>query len=125
MSIINELQLKVEGLLGTAPKTLFALLFLVTLDYITGVCVAIREKKVSSKIGAKGIASKVMIFAMVSLSSIIDHYLVGEGTALCSLTILFYCANEIFSILENASSFGLPLPKKLTEFLTELKDKLK
>lgn len=36
-------------------KVLYALIILVTLDYITGVCVAIKDKKLSSSIGAKGI----------------------------------------------------------------------
>lgn len=125
MELFSELQDKLKNILGHAPKTLYALLILVALDYITGVCVAIRDKKISSKIGSKGIASKVMIFAMVSLSSIIDRFLVGEGSALCALTILFYCANEIFSILENANKFGIPLPKKLTQFLEEFRDRMK
>lgn len=125
MNLISELQAKLESILGHAPNTLYALLFLVALDYITGVCVAIRDKKVSNKVGAKGIVSKVMIFAMVSLSAIIDRFLVGDGSALCALTILFYCANEIFSILENANKFGIPLPKKLTQFLEDFKDRIK
>lgn len=124
MVICNELLLSLKSFLGNAPKTLYALLILVALDYVTGICVAIREKKISSKVGAKGIASKVMIFAMVSLSAIIDRFLIGNGSALCALTILFYCANEIFSILENANKFGLPLPKQLTKFLEEFKDRI-
>ena len=124
MSILAALEEKITNMMGNAPHTLYALLVLVALDYITGICVAIREKKLSSKVGAKGIASKVMVFAMVALSSIIDHFLVGEGSALCVLTILFYCVNEIFSILENATNFGLPLPKKLTEFLEDFKKKV-
>lgn len=124
MELLSELQIKLENALGHTPKTFYALLILVALDYITGVCVAIRDKKVSSKIGAKGIASKVMIFAMVSLSAIIDRFLVGDGSALSTLTILFYCANEIFSILENANKFGLPLPTKLTQFLEEFKGRI-
>lgn len=124
MAICNELLLSLQSFLGNAPKTLYALLILVALDYITGICVAIREKKISSKVGAKGIASKVLIFAMVSLSAIIDRFLIGDGSALCALTILFYCANEIFSIMENANKFGLPLPKQLTKFLEEFKDRI-
>lgn len=124
MLIVEKARMQLESILGESPKTLYALLFLVALDYVTGVCVAIRDKKISSKVGAKGIASKIMIFAMVSLSAIIDCFLVGDGTALCSITILFYCANEIFSILENASRFGIPMPKKLTKFLEEFKNRM-
>lgn len=83
-------------------KVLYALIILVTLDYITGVCVAIKDKKLSSSIGAKGIINKVVIFIMVSLSHVVDSYLLSSGVALERITILFYCANEAISILENA-----------------------
>ena len=39
-------------------KVLYALIILVTLDYITGVCVAIKDKKLSSSIGAIGVRLK-------------------------------------------------------------------
>lgn len=95
-------------------KPLGALILLVCIDYITGICVAVREKKLSSKIGAKGVATKIMIFAMVGVSVIVDCLLIGTGLALSSATILFYCSNELISIFENAANIGLPLPKKLT-----------
>jgi len=105
-------------------KPLGALILLVCLDYITGICVAIRERKLSSKIGAKGLATKVMIFAMVGLSVVVDQLLIGAGLALSSVTILFYCSNELISICENAARMGLPLPKKLTAYLKSLKEDL-
>ena len=71
-------------------KVLYALIILVTLDYITGVCVAIKDKKLSSSIGAKGIINKVVIFIMVSLSHVVDSYLLSSGVALERITILFY-----------------------------------
>jgi toxin secretion/phage lysis holin len=64
-----------------------------------------------------------MIFAMVSLSAIIDWLIIGEGSALCSITILFYCSNELISICENANNMGIPLPQKLVSFLKEFQDK--
>lgn len=108
-----------------SKKLLFALILIVCLDYITGICVAVKEKKLSSKIGFKGLATKVMIFAMVALTAVIDYLLIGEGSALCNLTILFYCANELISICENANNMGLPLPEKLVSFLKEFQGKQK
>lgn len=110
---------------GEAPKVFYALIGFVALDYIAGVCVAIREKKLSSKIGAKGISRKVMIFVLVALSSIIDRFLLGDGSALCTLTILFYCSNELISIMENANRMGLPLPQKLSDFLADFRRRMK
>ena len=105
-------------------KPLGALILLVCLDYITGVCVAVREKKLSSKIGAKGIAKTIKVFAMVGVSVIADGLLIGGGLSLSSVTILFYCANELISICENAARIGLPLPKKLTDCLKNFRKAL-
>lgn len=121
---ISQLQLtETFGTISTQlQKPLGALILLVCLDYITGICVAVREKKLSSKIGTKGLATKVMIFAMVGLSVIVDQLLIGAGLALSNVTILFYCSNELISICENASKIGLPLPKKLTSFLKSMRE---
>ena len=50
----------------TTDKFLYALILLIILDYLTGVCVAVHQKKLSSEIGAKGIAKKVGILILVS-----------------------------------------------------------
>lgn len=118
--------------LGTMWKTtvselqrpLDALILLVCLDYITGICVAVRERKLSSKIGSKGLATKVTIFAMVWLSVVVDQLLIGAELALSRVTILFYCSNEMISICENAAKMGLPLPQKLTRHLQNLQEHL-
>lgn len=98
------------------------MILLVCIDYVTGICVAIREKKLSSKIGAEGLARKVMIFAMVGASAIIDSLLTVNNLALSHMTTLFYCINELISIGENANRIGLPLPQKLTDFISKLKE---
>lgn len=113
----------IQPIIETMPKSLYALIAFVILDYISGICVAIKEQKLSSKIGAKGIAAKVMIFVFVILSFIIDQFIVGGGSVLSSVTILFYCSNELISILENANRFGIPLPKKLKDCLSEFTKK--
>jgi len=38
-----------------------------------------------------------------------------------TVTLTFYCANEIISILENAGKAGVPLPKQLVAMLEILK----
>ena len=105
------------------PDTFHVLLVLIVIDYITGVCLALKEKRISSKIGAKGIAAKVLIVCLVALSYIVDTWILDSGDKFSSITILFYCANEIISIFENVNHFGLPLPKKYKEYLDGLKSK--
>ena len=109
--------------LGGVDGFLYALIAFVVIDYITGVCLAVKEKKISSKIGAKGIAAKVLIVCLVALSYIVDTWILDSGEKFSSITILFYCANEIISIFENVNRFGLPLPRKFKEYLDGLKSK--
>lgn len=123
---MNRLQfgIVVEEISAQLKRPLCALILLICLDYITGICVAVRKKNLSSRIGAKGLTTKIMIFAMVGLSVVVDQLLIGTGLALSSVTILFYCSNELISICENAANMGLPLPKKLTAYLKNLQDGL-
>lgn len=61
---------------------LYILIVLVILDYITGICVAIHQKRLSSKIGFKGISLKVMIFVVLSMCHVLDGYLIGDGSTI-------------------------------------------
>lgn len=103
-------------------KLFSALVLLICIDYMTGVCVAFRNKKLSSKIGATGLASKITILGMVALSAIIDYMLTDGSLLLRNVTTLFYCTNELISICENAKKMGLPLPEKLNRLLESIKE---
>lgn len=107
-------------LLGGFDSLIYALIALVVLDYVTGVLLAIHNKKVSSEIGFKGISKKVMIFILVALGNIIDKHVMGSGSSLRTMLIMFYLSNESISIVENAGNIGLPLPKKLKEAMQKL-----
>lgn len=106
--------------LGGFDTLIYALIAFVTIDYITGVWLAILEKKVSSDIGFKGISRKTMIFVLVALGNIIDQLVIGKGSTIRCMLIMFYLSNEGISIIENAGKMGLPLPQKLKEVLQQL-----
>ena len=57
----TEISIPILHTIGALPDTVNALFVLIIIDYITGVCLAVKEKKISSKIGAKGIAAKVLL----------------------------------------------------------------
>lgn len=104
-------------LLGGVDSLVYALVAFVFLDYLTGVLLAVYEKKVSSDIGFRGICRKVLIFALVATGNIIDQYIIGSGSTLRTMLIMFYLSNEGISILENASKMGVPFPQKLKDVL--------
>ena len=106
--------------LGGMDGLLIALIIFMTIDYITGVMVAISAKTLSSAVGFKGICRKVLILMLVGVAHIVDLHVVGTGSALRSAVVCFYLANEGVSLLENASQLGLPIPEKFKEALTQI-----
>ena len=111
----------IEYVLGGLDSLIYALAVFVILDYISGVLMAIQQKKLSSKIGFSGIAKKTMIFVLVALGSTLDQYIFGSGQTIRTMIIIFYLTNEGISILENVTEMGLPIPEKLKNILLNLK----
>lgn len=126
--ICKHLQFMFAGLgawlgwfLGGYDGFIYALVALVTIDYITGVMRAFVEKQLSSEIGARGIVKKVLIFTLVGIGHTIDSQVLGSGNAIRTAVIFFYLSNEGISILENSVAMGLPIPDKLRMVLEQLR----
>ena len=109
--------------LGGWDGFLYALVSFVVVDYVTGIMVAVLEKKLSSEVGFRGIFKKVLIFFLVAIAYIIDANVLQTGSAIRTAVIFFYLSNEGISILENASKIGLPIPEKLKAVLQQIKTK--
>ena len=100
-----------------------ALVAFVVVDYITGVMGAVADKELSSEVGFRGIAKKVLIFLLVGIANILDVQVIGSGSVLRTAVIFFYLSNEGVSLLENAGHLGLPIPEKLKGILEQLHDR--
>lgn len=98
-----------------------ALVALIILDYISGVVAAAVQKRLSSAIGAKGIAKKVFMLFIVAVANIVDINVIGEGNVLKNVAVIFYICNECISLIENAGRIGVPVPRKLLDILEQLK----
>lgn len=126
-NIINNIQLIIATLggyigwfLGGFDGFMYALITFVVIDYITGLIVAVLERKLSSEIGFRGIFKKVLIFVMVGIGNIVDVHLIKNGSAIRTAVIFFYLSNEGISIIENSAKVGLPIPEKLKDVLKQL-----
>lgn len=97
------------------PLTIF-----IFMDYITGVCLAIKEKNVSSKIGFLGIMRKVLIYGVAVLGRVLDRFLLTANANVESMVILFYLSNEGIRILENLSKLGVPFPVEFKKIFSNL-----
>ena len=111
-------------LFGESTGLLFVLFWMVVIDYGTGMVAGYTEGTLSSKVGFKGIVRKVMIFVMVALAHLVDSAL-GTKNMFRDATIVFYMANELLSIFENAGRMGVPVPERLTQAVEVLKGKSK
>lgn len=109
--------------LGGCDGLLYALIAFVAIDYITGVLCAIADHSLSSEVGFKGIARKVLIFLLVGIGHILDTQVIGSGSVLRTAVIFFYISNEGVSLVENAAHLGLPIPEKLKDVLEQLHDR--
>ena len=113
----------ISFLFGDIEGMLIALIALLILDYISGVIAAAVEKRLSSEVGAKGIAKKIFMLLIVALANIVDINVIGDGRVLKTVTVVFYICNECISLIENAGRIGVPVPKKLLDVLEQLKNR--
>ncbi|HIS18583.1 MAG TPA: phage holin family protein [Candidatus Coprovivens excrementavium] len=113
ISFINTLFI---FLFGNPDKAIKYLITVVILDYISGLCRAIIQKKLNSSIGLKGIFKKIGYFIIVTIALIIGN-LLEVGSSIRNITIYSLIINECISILENCSQLGIKFPKILTSSL--------
>lgn len=107
-------------LVGGYDTMMVTLLLFMCADYISGILCGISNKELSSEVGFKGIAKKIMILLLVGATNLLGQATGIEG--LRYIVISFYLANEGISIIENASILGLPVPQKIKDVLEQLKN---
>lgn len=107
--------------LGGFDSMLAALAALIVIDYVTGLLKAVHNRALSSEVGLRGIARKVLILAVVAVANIIQG-VTGDMLPLREITIAFFVANEGISILENAVEAGVSVPEKLRRALRQMRD---
>ncbi len=110
-----------SNIFGGLDVLFVGLLWCILIDYITGICAAVYQKKLNSEIGFKGILKKFVILCIVALAH--ELSMVVGVPELRDLVVGFYIANEGISILENAGKMNVPVAKGLSNFLEQLREK--
>jgi toxin secretion/phage lysis holin len=109
--------------IGGWDIALEVLVIFMCLDYLTGIISGYIMKTLSSAIGFKGILKKCTIIFILNVAVCLDR-LMNNGTwVFRTLVAYFFIANEGISILENSVQMGLPIPQKLIDVLSQIKDK--
>jgi len=108
-----------------ALQTLFCFMII---DYATGLILAGIFKKskknsgaLNSHIGFKGLVKKCVMLLMVIIGYMLDH-MIGWDFIRYAVIIAFI-ANELISIIENASLMGIPIPHVLMQAIEILRKK--
>jgi toxin secretion/phage lysis holin len=114
-AIVSILAAMSAALFGEFTQLHLILIYAMILDYLTGVLLAIINKKLSSSKAHFGVIKKVAILGMVAFAYQIDLYL--QTTVICSGVIAFFIANESISLMENYKNLGLPVPQVLQKAL--------
>lgn len=110
----------VASLLGGFDDILVLLLSLIVTDYLTGLLVAIKQKKLSSEVGMLGIVKKVIILILIFVGYRLDVAL--HTSFMRNMVVFFFVSNEGISLLENTAHLGVPYPPKLKSILAQLKE---
>jgi toxin secretion/phage lysis holin len=103
------------------PGVMKALIYLMFIDYGTGLVCAFVKKRISSRIGALGLFQKGMIIVLLVSADLFEKAL-GIELHLATVGGLAYCANEFISIVENCANAGVPVPQKLVRAMLSVKN---
>ena len=120
------------SLLGGWDAALKTLVLLMAADYVTGLLVAAVFKAspktdsgtLDSRAGFRGLVRKFSVLLLVLAAAQLGNLLQDNGW-LRDAAVLFFCANEGLSILENIGLMGVDYPDFLVDMLQALKKKEK
>lgn len=120
--ILGGIVTAVSGFFGGMDGIMFALIAFISIDYVTGVAVAVKRRELSSEVGFWGLVRKVCILLLVGIAHYLDCYVTHNGDVIRTVVSMYYIGNEGISVLENCGNLGLPLPKKLIDVLEQIRD---
>ena len=120
----------ISSALGGWDKFIQTLVIFMAIDYILGVVIALVWKKsqksadgsFESKASLKGLLRKGAMLLLVFIAVQLD-LVIGDGQYIRTAVILFFIANEGFSIIENLGIMGLPMPDVIKDAFAAIKKK--
>lgn len=107
---------------GELDGMIITLIAMVSMDYITGVISAVKNRELSSRTGFNGILRKIVIFLVSAVANIIDTQVLKANGVLRNAVICYFIANEGISLLENAAKMGIPINTRLLSILKQIKN---
>lgn len=111
--------------LGGFDVHLNVLVILICTDFVTGILKAFINKDLHSREMMVGMIRKMLIMVCVCLAFEVDKALaihaanagINYNLDIRLFVIIYFCVEELLSILENMVVIGVPVPKFVTQFL--------
>lgn len=118
----------IAGLFGGWDTGMATLLIFMAIDYLSGVIVASvfhnspksSNGTLESRAGWKGLCRKFITLIFVLIGHRLD--LVFGSNYIRDVVCIFFIANELVSIVENAGLMGIPIPPAITESIEVLRE---
>ncbi|WP_239613962.1 phage holin family protein [Cohnella mopanensis] len=108
---------------GGWSEAMTFLLVLFVVDIVSGVNASIREGRgLSSAVASIGAAKKGLMLLVIIIAHRAD-ILLGLDSVIAAGATFFYIANELLSVIENYGRAGLPIPDRLKQLVTVLRDR--
>lgn len=120
----NDLFTKIIQLFfGDLDDLLKSLIIFTIIELLTTTLLLLFEHKFSIQVVVKELIKKFIIVLLISIGHVIDAYIINFDNSFRTIIIWFYISHEGITILENAVSFHIPVPKVLKQFLVNLHNK--
>lgn len=96
------------------PVAIKILISVMAADVLTGICRACVQGRLNSNASFSGFMKKAAMLIVVTLGHILDSY-VTPTPHVGSWLAMAFTATEGFSIMENLSAIGVPVPDRLRD----------
>ncbi len=98
---------------GNCDGFLITLISIMCFRSLSDLMCCVISKTFSSELVLRGTFKKIQILFLVGIGNLIDSQIIGTGSSLRTIIILFYIFSEVKLLLINSTILGLKLPPKL------------
>ena len=122
LTVFSTLGAWAVNTLGGWDNSLQTLIAFMAVDYILGILIALvwhrsqktKDGRFESHTSLKGLIRKFSVLIIVFIAVKLDAVLYDDGYVRTAV-IMFFIANEGFSIVENLGIIGLPMPETMKD----------
>jgi toxin secretion/phage lysis holin len=109
-------------LFGGWTQLMTVLVVFIVIDFVSGLILAGKNGKASSRELWFGVTRKIGTLAIVAVAHLLDT-IIGDAHLIRDAAIFFYLAGELLSLIENTGRLGVPIPPVITKAVQVLRGK--